>query len=292
MWGIDATDFVSLLSTVAVLVMLEGLLSADNALVLAVMVRVLPKHEQKRALRYGVIGAFVFRLIAVVFASTLLHFWIVKALGGVYLLWIAISHLVYGEDDESERKPKFGGGFWATVVNVELTDIMFSIDSILAAIATAEGLSDELGNLVLFTVPRVGIIVDVKLMVIYVGGILGIVAMRFVAGYFLILLDKFHGLAVGAYYLVAWIGLKLLGGGFHDALHPNPKFYVPAAGGWREQVPPWVYRLPLDMNDFVFWAGMGLLVVASLLYQPKTKPIASEVITEPGPESTPTPEPR
>ncbi len=289
MWGIDATDFVSLLSTVAVLVMLEGLLSADNALVLAVMVRNLPKHQQKRALRYGVVGAFVFRLIAVVFASTLLHFWIVKAAGGVYLLWIAVSHLVFGEDEGSERKPKFGGGFWATVVNVELTDIMFSIDSILAAIATAEGLSDELGDLVLFTVPGIGFVVDMKLLVIYVGGILGIIAMRFVAGYFLILLDKFHGLAVGAYYLVAWIGLKLLGGGFHDALHPNPKFYVPAPGGWRDSVPAWAYRLPLDMNDFVFWAGMGLLVVASLLYQPKTQPIATEAVIEP--EANPGPEP-
>ncbi len=89
MWGIDAAGFLVLASTVAVLVLLEGLLSADNALVLAVMVRHLPKAQQKRALRYGMIGAFVFRLIAVVFASALLQYWIVKALGGVYLLYMA-----------------------------------------------------------------------------------------------------------------------------------------------------------------------------------------------------------
>ena len=278
MWGIDAADLLALSSTVAVLVMLEGLLSADNALVLAVMVRHLPtKREQKRALRYGVIGAFVFRLIAVLFASELLHYWIVKALGGVYLLWLAGSHLIFGEGEEGERKTRFGSGFWATVIGVEFTDIIFSVDSILAAIATAEGLSEDLGNKVLFSMNAIGVVVDVKLAVIYIGGILGIIAMRFVAGYFLILLDKFHGLAIGAYYLVAWIGLKLLGGGFHDALHPNPKFFTPPPGGWREQVPPWAYRLPLDMSDTVFWAGMAILVVLSLLYKPKQSPIEGSV---------------
>lgn len=272
MWGIDAADFLELTSVVAVLVLLEGLLSADNALVLAVMVRHLPKQQQKRALRYGVIGAFVFRLIAVLFASILLRYWIVKAAGGVYLLWIAGSHLLVGDGEDSERKTRFGSGFWGTVVGVELTDIIFSVDSILAAIASAEGLEDELGAKVLLTIPALDLVIDVKLLVIYIGGVLGIIAMRFVAGYFLILLDKFHGLAIGAYYLVGWIGIKLLGGGFYDALHPNPKYFVPAPGGWREQVPAWAYRLPLDMSDIIFWTGMGLLVLASLLYKPKQGP--------------------
>ncbi len=272
MWGIDAADFLELTSVVAVLVLLEGLLSADNALVLAVMVRHLPKEQQKRALRYGVFGAFGFRLIAVLFASILLRYWIVKAAGGVYLLWIAGSHLLFGDDDDSQRKPRFGSGFWATVIGVELTDIIFSVDSILAAIASAEGLEDELGAKVLLTLPALDLVIDVKLLVIYIGGVLGIIAMRFVAGYFLILLDRFHGLAIGAYFLVGWIGIKLLGGGFYDALHPNPKYFVPAPGNWREQLPAWIFRLPLDMSDIVFWTGMGLLVLISLLYKPKPGP--------------------
>ena len=292
MWGIDAADFLVLTTTVAVLVLLEGLLSADNALVLAVMVRHLPKEQQTRALRYGVIGAFVFRLIAVVFASTLLHYWIVKVVGGLYLLWIAGSHLLARDAHGSQRKTRFGNGFWGTVIGVELTDIAFSIDSILAAIATAEGLSEDLGNKVICTIPGVDLVVDIKLVVIYVGGVLGIIAMRFVAGYFLILLDRFHGLAVGAYCLVAWIGLKLLGGGLHDALHPNPRYFTPPPGGWRTQVPPWVERLPLDMSDLVFWTGMALLVVASLLYKPKGSPVAGSVVqTEPVPGLGGSPQP-
>src|SRR5271168_1443816 len=111
MWGIDAAGFTALLGTVATLVVLEGLLSADNALVLAVMVRHLPKHQQKRALRYGLLGAFVFRLIAVVFAATLLQYWILKVLGGVYLLFMAVSHLSHGEGEaETNRRSRFGEG--------------------------------------------------------------------------------------------------------------------------------------------------------------------------------------
>ncbi len=271
MWGIDAAGFLWLLGTVGTLVVLEGLLSADNALVLAVMVRHLPKLQQKRALRYGMLGAFVFRLIAVVFAASVLQYWILKAVGGIYLLYIALSHLSHGQDDHgSARRSRFGEGFWGTVIGVEVTDIVFSIDSILAAVATAEALPKDLGGIELFTIPAVGVVVDVKLMVIYIGGILGIIAMRFVAGYFLVLLDRFHGLATGAYFLVGWIGLKLLGDGLHDAVHPG---FKPLPGGWRESLPTWAYQLPLEMNSWFFWAGMGLIIVVSLLYKPHgTKP--------------------
>jgi YkoY family integral membrane protein len=267
MWGIDAAGFMALTFTVATLVVLEGLLSADNALVLAVMVRHLPKHQQKRALRYGMIGAFAFRLVAVLFAATLLQFWIVKALGGVYLLYIAISHLAQGEGDVgTDRRSRFGEGFWGTVVAVELTDIIFSVDSILAAVATAEAVPRRYGGIKLFDIPWVDVTVDVKLLVIYLGGILGIIAMRFVAGYFLILLDRFQGLAKGAYYLVGWIGLKLLGGGLHDAVHPG---FPIAPGNWRESLPAWTNSLPLEIHGYLFWTVMALIVLVSLAYKPK-----------------------
>src|SRR5439155_10457743 len=86
--------------TVLWLVFLEGLLSADNALVLAMMVRHLPKDEQKRALRYGIWAAFVFRAIAVGMAKALLAFWFLKVLGGVYLLYLAIAHFAGGGGDD------------------------------------------------------------------------------------------------------------------------------------------------------------------------------------------------
>src|SRR3954464_5447548 len=113
MLGIEATDLPLIMGTVLSLVFLEGLLSADNALVLAVMVRHLPKEEQKRALRYGIWGAFIFRLIAVLLSGALMGFWHFKVVGGLYLLYLAISHFLSGEGDSHAAKTsRFGSGFW------------------------------------------------------------------------------------------------------------------------------------------------------------------------------------
>ena len=139
MWGIVASDIPLILGTVVWLVLLEGLLSADNALVLAVMVRHLPQREQRHALRYGIWGAFIFRLIAVILSTQLMNFWQFQVVGGLYLLYLAVSHFLSGGGDEHDqpRRLRFGSGFWATVVAVELADIAFSIDSIVAAVAMA-----------------------------------------------------------------------------------------------------------------------------------------------------------
>jgi YkoY family integral membrane protein len=233
MFGIVLSDVPLILGTVLTLVFLEGLLSADNALVLAVMVRHLPRPEQKRALRYGIWGAFGFRLIAVLLSAVLLKFWLFKVVGGGYLLYLAFDHFRSDESNPEEKKPsRFGSGFWGTVVSVELADIAFSIDSIVAAVAMADSLPARLGN-------------NWKLAIVYIGGILGIITMRFVAGYFIILIERFHGLTIGAYVLVAWIGMKLILSGLNNAL-----------------------LISFQMNEWLFWGGMILIVVASLLYKP------------------------
>jgi YkoY family integral membrane protein len=257
MVGIGPADLPTIIVAISTLVLLEGLLSADNALVLAVMVRHLPKPQQRRALRYGIWGAFIFRLIAVIFASYLLQFWQLKVVGGLYLLYLACTHLLSSPQDEAPGKAaeRFGSGFWATVINVEIADIAFSIDSILAAVAMVQGLPPKLQNNRFLA-----------LGIVYVGGVLGIVMMRLVAGVFLVLLERFKGLAAGAYYLVGWIGLKLIGGGLHDAFDPVKH---PGHQGWRATVPTWLRGFHWDMPDWLFWAGMALIVVASLLYRPR-----------------------
>lgn len=282
MGDISWLDVRYILPAVVSLVVLEGLLSADNALVLAVMVRHLPKHQQKRALRYGIWGAFIFRAIAVVFAYQLIQYWQIKLLGGVYLLYLAIKHVLdggsHGETHESTGtfKARFGRGFWATVVNVELADIAFSIDSILAAVAMVEGLPERLqGNQTL------------ALTIIYTGGILGIVMMRLVAGLFLVILNRYPGLASGAYVLVGWIGLKLIGGGIHSAFHGaryliSHELIPVFTGGldvvanegnpvkdWRDYVPRAMREFPWEMPDWLFWVGMFTILAVSLLYRPR-----------------------
>jgi YkoY family integral membrane protein len=284
MAGLSWTDLPAVGLAIAWLVLLEGLLSADNALVLAVMVRHLPKTQQKRALRYGIWGAFLFRAIAVAFAYQLIQFWQLKLLGGLYLVYLAAKHFLGGSAVESPheapRAPRFGNGFWATVVNVELADIAFSIDSILAAVAMVEGLPQPLQENH-----------TVALTIIYIGGVLGIIMMRLVAGVFLIVLNRYHGLAGGAYLLVAWIGLKLIGSGIHSGFHTpavpalwqviGPAFTCGLSEVASQALPPvdqqywvpgWVRDLPWEMPDWFFWAGMVMIVIGSLFYRPRNPP--------------------
>ena len=195
-FGLNLADLATIALTVGWLVILEGLLSGDNALVLAVMVRHLPKPQQRRALLYGIWGAIIFRLIAVVSAEYLLRFWQLKVVGGLYLILLALRHFLSSApraEEGSEAAKSFGRGFWGTVISVELADIAFSIDSILAAVALVEGMPPKLQeNKVL------------ALGIIWSGGVLGIIMMRFVAQVFIKVLDRFKGLAAGAY--ISWHG--------------------------------------------------------------------------------------
>ena len=182
------------LLTVGLLVVLEGLLSADNALVLAILVLGLPREEQKRALRYGILGAFTFRVIAILLATYLMRVSWVRLAGGAYLLYLSYAHFFRRGDDQHSRhapppaRPAFGlSAFWATVVRVEFVDIAFSVDSILVAVALSN-----------------------KLWVIVLGGILGIVAMRLVAGQLIQLIRTYPALVDGAFIIIAWVGVKLL----------------------------------------------------------------------------------
>lgn len=171
------------------LVFLEGILSIDNALVLALFVRDsgLSASDQKKALRYGIWGAFVFRVLAVLLAFVLVKLWWCKLAGGIYLLWLAYCGLRH--KDNSGNSKMLNIGFWRLVLKVELMDMAFSIDSILAAVALSN-----------------------KMWVIISGGMLGIITMRFAASLFMELLDKNPILKKTAYLLVIVIGLKLIAG--------------------------------------------------------------------------------
>ena len=188
------------LLTVALLVALEGLLSADNAMVLAVLVLGLPKKEQRKALRYGIIGAFAFRALATLAAAYLIQLGWVKLVGATYLLYLAAHHFMQGGGQEARHAPPqaksmFGlTPFWSTVIKVELTDIVFAIDSILVAVAMSP-----------------------KLWVILSGGILGIVMMRLVIGQLLAIVERYPPLVDGAFIIIAWVGLKLLVEYLHGA---------------------------------------------------------------------------
>jgi YkoY family integral membrane protein len=180
------------LVTIGLLVVIEGLLSADNALVMAIMVLGLPKDQHKKALQYGLLGGFAFRILATLLAAYLIQVGWVRLVGGLYLLYLTYSHFVRHEHGEDRRQaPKATAWlglapFWATVVKVELMNLAFSIDSILVAVAMSP-----------------------KLWVVVLGGILGIVAMRLVVGQLLVLIQRYPALVDGAFVIIAWVGVKL-----------------------------------------------------------------------------------
>ncbi len=185
---VQAADFI----TIAALIALEGLLSADNALVMAIMVLGLPRSQHHKALRYGLVGGFIMRFAATLLAVYLIRVVLVKLVGCLYLLYLTYSHffgMKEGEDRRSAPKAKRMLGLsplWATIVRVELVNLAFSIDSILVAVAMSP-----------------------KMWVVVTGGILGIVALRLVVGQLIVLVERYPALVDGAFIIVAWIGLKL-----------------------------------------------------------------------------------
>jgi len=184
------------------LILIESLLSVDNAAVLATMVLDLPKDQRNRALKIGLIGAYVFRGLCLLFAFLLIQIWWFKPLGGIYLLFLAAKYFFTKKKNEDETiaeelehahkswlyRKTLGmfGPFWSTVIMVEIMDLAFSIDNVIAANAYTP-------NIIL----------------IWVGVFIGILAMRFVAQAFVRLLEQYPFLEKAAYIVIALLGLKL-----------------------------------------------------------------------------------
>jgi YkoY family integral membrane protein len=223
------------IGVVAFLVLLEALLSADNALVLAIMVRHLPKPLQKKALVYGLGGAFVFRFIAILLATQIIALWWLQAIGAAYLLALPIKHFISHARPKKE-KDLSKAGFWQTVVAVELADIAFAIDSVLAGVALIK--SNE------------------KIWVVYVGAIIGVILLRFAAGYFITLLERYPMLDHLAYVLVGWVGVKL-------ALMAGHNYVITYEKANPGQSAP-IY-VP-EMSHLVFWVVMMVIVVVGGIF--------------------------
>jgi YkoY family integral membrane protein len=183
------------------LIVIESLLSVDNAAVLATMVLDLPKDQRNKALRYGIIGAYVFRGVCLFLAAWLVKIWWLKPIGGLYLLYLSFNYFKgkldassNGEDESIDKSKNWlyrstvgvFGAFWATVALVELMDLAFSIDNVFAAVAFTN-----------------------HVILIYIGVFIGILAMRFVAQAFVKLMEKFTFLETVAFIVIGVLGIKL-----------------------------------------------------------------------------------
>lgn len=182
------------------LILIESILSIDNALVMGTMVRDLPKHQQGKALRWGIFGAYFFRALAIVLVSWLLSVVWLKALGGLYLVWLALDYFrtkstpdkhddTLSKEDNMLYKYTVGkiGKFWSTVFLVEVMDLTFSIDNVFAAVAYTD-----------------------NIYLIMLGVFIGILAIRFVAQGAIKLMDKFPFLSGAAFLIIGILGVKLI----------------------------------------------------------------------------------
>lgn len=191
-------------AVLATLLILEGVLSFDNAAVLAAMVRKLPEEQRRKALLYGLLGAYGFRILTILSVAWIIKYEWLKALGGAYLVYLAAKHLFFppahSEHAEAGLMARLGiSGFWGVVIAVELADVAFALDQVLVAVAMTP-----------------------KVLLIIIASMIAILILRVSASYMTRLMDWFPALEKLAYVAVGFVGVKLIAveaahyAGFHD----------------------------------------------------------------------------
>ncbi|KRM89938.1 TerC family protein [Liquorilactobacillus cacaonum] len=183
----SGSDWLVILS----LALIECLLSVDNAIVLAAQTKVLPtKEEQEKSLFFGLWGAYVFRFLIIGIGTYLINFWEIKIIGAGYLFYLAGSHFYHMYHPVSKtkksKKLKLLPLFWSVVISIELMDIVFSIDSVLASLA-----------------------ISTNPVIVLIGGMIGILCMRGIAEIIIKLMEIIPELEVMAYALIGLIAIKL-----------------------------------------------------------------------------------
>ena len=198
----SADQWGELLLLLPLLVALEAVLSADNAIALAALSRQLKDpRQQGQALNLGLGLALLFRLLLIGAARWVLDFWPLQLLAAGYLLWLCLSSLQplwwgagagAAEDAAAEPEPVapadgHSRGLGAVVLTLALTDLAFSLDSVAAAVAVSD-----------------------NLLLVMAGGVIGVVALRFTAALFIRWLDQFRHLEAAGYLAVGLVGIRLL----------------------------------------------------------------------------------
>ena len=171
-----------------ILVALEAVLSADNAIALAAIATGLDdKKLQRQALNFGLAAAYVLRITLILTATWVIKFWQFELLGAAYLLWLVFEHFKSEEDEEHlHHGPKFTSVLQAVPI-IAVTDLAFSLDSVTTAIAISD-----------------------QIWLVIIGGTIGVITLRFMAGLFIRWLQEYVHLEDAGYITVGFVGLRLL----------------------------------------------------------------------------------
>jgi YkoY family integral membrane protein len=189
-----------------ILVGLEAVLSADNAIALAAIAQGLEDPElQRRALNFGLVAAYVLRISLILTATWVVQFWQFELLGAAYLLWLVYQHFTSAtEEDDRHHGPRFTS-LWQTVPLIAVTDLAFSLDSVTTAIAISD-----------------------QTWLVITGGTIGVITLRFMAGLFIKWLKEYVHLEDAGYITVGFVGLRLLVRAIRPELVP-PEWIMIAA---------------------------------------------------------------
>ncbi|AFY61498.1 TerC family protein [Synechococcus sp. PCC 6312] len=175
-------------SLLLVLVALEAVLSADNAIALAALVQGIPDLKyQQRALNFGLVAAFVLRITLILTATWVIKFWQFELAGAAYLLWLSFKYFSSPEDEQHHHHGLDINSIWQAIPLLAITDLAFSLDSVTTAIALSE-----------------------ERWIVLTGGVIGILVLRFMAELFIRLLKEFTHLQDAGYLTVTLVGLRLL----------------------------------------------------------------------------------
>jgi tellurite resistance protein TerC len=245
-----SAEIIEALPIILSLILIEGLLSVDNALAIAGMASHLPREQRYRALRYGLIGAYLFRGFALAGAHYIIENPWLKILGAAYLIHLMASHFAdhhASEKPPHERKRKVPKGFWATVISIEVMDLSLSVDNVVAAVAMSP-----------------------KLWVVVVGVFIGIIALRYVAGWCIRLIQRVPVLGHTAFLLIGYVGAILVVE-LTTRVHVSPfqKFIgicaIVAASVWYGRSEP-VQRVLKPIVRFARWPLVAYAAVSEPLF--------------------------
>jgi YkoY family integral membrane protein len=171
-----------------VLVALEAVLSADNAIALASISQgLVDENLRPKALNIGLIFAYVLRMTLIVAATWVVRYWQFQVLGAVYLLWLVFKYFTAGKDEDGEKQRPQYTSLWQVIPIIAFTDLAFSLDSVATAIA-----------------------VSTDTWLVISGATIGIILLRFMADLFIRWLGEYTHLEDAGYIAVGLVGVKLL----------------------------------------------------------------------------------
>ncbi len=283
------------LSVILQLIFLEGILSIDNAAVLGAMVTHLPDdlpivwpdglkkfgnalhvvlgNQRTAALRVGLLGAYLGRGLMLLLAHFVIENPWLRVVGALYLLRLAFNNLGEAEEDEADAHvhPLEANRFWGIVLAVELTDLVFSLDNVVAAVA-----------------------LSTQIWVVFTGVAIGILFMRFAAGWFSYLIERIPVLKKTAYILILNIGVELL---IEDFTHVEIQqglrlaitgvtvllslaYYYLRPLHVFKPVLIWLAEGFANINELIDWVLVPITAIVKLLWKALRKPFTKQKLPE------------